>query len=364
MVSLFYHSGWANPLLHCSLAGGPWQDLHFARTERHYWHYVQCSSPCEFVLTDGRGNWDNPAPHCSHSSGQNYEINHPGKYAIFRGEVIPILPNPKRILLISDLDGTLLEENDPEADDATMRFAKYWLSLHYFSNSKLVYSTGRSQHEYFSIKRAKKALLDPDLLILDVGSDAFTIKRDTGEYEVSREYQEAVNTDHWDTEVVSHTIDRQFPWLIHPQPSGDFRLKTWRIARAEDVTAYRSLLKAFVSESSNWPTSKEIRCKIHISGSGTHRYIDFTPRNGGKMAGVCFSKAAFGFSDEDTLVAGDSGNDLSMFRGPEWGVVPANCLPEMKEWFRKQDRGPRKYISGRRYADAIVEALERMTGPQ
>lgn len=360
MVSLFYHSGWASPLLHCSLAGGPWQDLHFTRTERHYWYSVQCASPCEFVLTDGRGNWDNPAPQCAYSSGQNYEINAPGQYAIFRGNVVPVVPTSKRILLISDLDGTMLEEHDPEADQSTLRFANYWLSHHYFSGSKLVYSTGRSMHEYLTIKRAKKALLDPDLLILDVGSDAYMIRRDTGEYEVLQAYQEAVNTEHWDTEVVSRTINQHFPWLIHPSPPEDFRLKTWRIARAEDVNTHKNQLKAFISNSSNWPTSKEIRCKIHISGSGSHRYIDFTPRNGAKMAGVTFCKAAYEFSEENTLVAGDSGNDLSMFRGQEWGVVPANCLPEMEEWFRKQDRGNRKYISGLKYADAIIEAVGRM----
>ena len=360
MVSLVYHSGWVNPLLHCSLSGGPWQDLHFTRTERYFWHTIDISPPCEFVLTDGRGNWDNPAPHCAYRSGNNYEINNPGQYALFRGEVIPITPATKRVLLVSDLDGTLLEEYDPEADDATLRFARYWLQWHYFSGSKLVYSTGRSMNEYLAIKRAKKALLDPDVLILDVGSDAYTINSATGEYEILSAYQEAADTSHWDTEVVSQTLNVHFPWLIHPSTAENMRLKTWRIARIEDVLAYQDQLKAFVSDSANWPSTKEIHCIIHISGSGSHRYIDFTASNGAKMAGVTFCKSRFGFSDEDTIVAGDSGNDLSMFRGQEWSVAPENSLPEMKTWLTKKPRGPRKYISQLRYADAVVDAVERV----
>ena len=73
-----------------------------------------------------------------------------------------------------------------------------------------------------------------------------------------------------------------------------------------------------------------------------------------------YCRKLFRFDSDETLVAGDSGNDFAMLKGPERGVIPANRQSDMDTWFNKKNRGPNKYISQLAYADAIVEALGLM----
>lgn len=126
------------------------------------------------MFTDGEGQWDNPP------DGQNYTVHSEGTYAVFRGRIIPIDSTRKSILLISDLDNTLIG-NMP----ALQRFNDFWLRFHYFSDSKLVYSTGRSFTEFLRLFNYE--LLDPDMVITAVGSEAYSVDREFG-YRKHEEY--------------------------------------------------------------------------------------------------------------------------------------------------------------------------------
>ena len=76
-----------------------------------------------------------------------------------------------KILLISDIDGTLYKEN-PEALQALDLFNKFWISNFEFNGSKLVYNTGRAINE---LHQYKNMLLMPDLIITVIGSYAYEI---------------------------------------------------------------------------------------------------------------------------------------------------------------------------------------------
>jgi hydroxymethylpyrimidine pyrophosphatase-like HAD family hydrolase len=56
---------------------------------------------------------------------------------------------------------------------------------------------------------------------------------------------------------------------------------------------------------------------------------------GGKYAPVRYARQKYGFDASQTLVAGDSGNDIPMFKGDENGVIVGNLAPEMLEWYNK-----------------------------
>ena len=359
MVTIFYHTAWSTPVIHCSVMNSPWHDTPLVRTSRHFWYTVEVDSyPVSFVFTDGHGHWDNPSSACVSSRSHNYYVSAPGRYAVFRGDIVPISPASRRVLLITDLDGTLVLQGDSEGDAASARFVRTWLQHHYFNDSVLVYCSGRCLDEYLQLRRSLHELLDPDLYIGEVGGDAFAVNRDTGEYEVRQDYRDAFPPTHWDTAFVSQVIDAHFPWLIVPPAHGNCRLSTYRIARVEDISEHEAALRAFLSDPLSW-SGRAIHCLLHVSGSGSHRYLDFTAEHGGKKAGLLFSRQVFGFGPEETLVAGDSGNDLGMFEGPERGVIPANRQEEMDRWMRDQDR-PGKYVSQLKYADAVVEALSRL----
>ena len=350
MATVFYHSGWKTPLVHIN-AGDGWYDLPLSSTARCFWFSVTFPVPSRFVFTDGAGHWDNPALQCTNVIGRNYSLTEPGRYAGYKGDIIRLREGGRPVLLITDLDGTLLEERNPVAEAATLRFARYWLQNHYFTGSRLVYSTGRSLEEF---QMLKVPLLEPDLLITCVGSDAYTMDSE-GCYQAREDYIKLLSSEPWDTTQVSSLLDERFPWLVKPDARLDFRFKTWRMAQVTDLADHEAELKEFLRQPESVPPFK-----VHISGKGDLRYLDFTPICGGKRAGVRFCKSFFGFGDLETLIAGDSGNDLSMLRGVERAVLPANRQDDVDAWFHKKPRGEHKYISDQFFADAIVEALQKL----
>lgn len=106
---------------------------------------------------------------------------------------------------------------------------------------------------------------------------------------------------------------------------------------------------------------KAIQAKVIISGSGSHRYLDFTVMEGGKYAAVTYLQKELKFTPECTLVAGDSGNDEDMFYGEEHGVITANHTEGMAKWIEENMPTLRnKYVSTYKVADAVTEALRKL----
>ena len=62
-----------------------------------------------------------------------------------RGIMAPPAGTPARFMLVTDLDGTLVDPND-ESHVALRRFNALWRK--YCFDARLVYSTGRSQQKY------------------------------------------------------------------------------------------------------------------------------------------------------------------------------------------------------------------------
>jgi hydroxymethylpyrimidine pyrophosphatase-like HAD family hydrolase len=153
---------------------------------------------------------------------------------------------------------------------------------------------------------------------------------------------------------------RHFPWLIKPD-NDVYDFKVWRVAKIEDFEAHIEELRAFFENTSETVyEGKVLKCKVITSGKGSHRYIDVAHHDGGKHAGVRYAQRRFHFSPAKTLVAGDSGNDIDMFIGEELGVVVGNHEPELAA-FLDEGQAVNKYISRENYADAIIEAIGRLT---
>lgn len=93
-----------------------------------------------------------------------------------------------------------------------------------------------------------------------------------------------------------------------------------------------------------------------MSGCGDWRYIDVIPLEGGKGMGIRYCKSVYNFADDRIVVAGDSGNDIGMFKGDHHGVIVSNHQDEILKWFRRKER-PNKYISDLNHADAVVEGV-------
>lgn len=91
---------------------------------------------------------------------------------------------------------------------------------------------------------------------------------------------------------------------------------------------------------------------VVVSGG---RYIDVIPDGFGKGKALDFLCRRIGAAEGRVVVAGDSGNDESLFGLPHHGILPANALPEL---VRRADK-PWHYRSPWPYARGVIDGLCR-----
>lgn len=76
---------------------------------------------------------------------------------------------------MSDLDGTMVEKESPEADRASWEFTNYWENNAALCGSVLVYNTGRSLGQFsFLLQEKMGQLAVPDVIITAVGTKVRT----------------------------------------------------------------------------------------------------------------------------------------------------------------------------------------------
>lgn len=120
----------------------------------------------QFRVTNGHGAFD-PARH-----EQFYTCPHPGGFKLQGGQLRPFRQaTDAPYMLVADLDGTMVETNNNEAESAMAEFCRYWEDNAVLRGGVLVYNTGRSLGQFthlYADKRGKLAL--PDVLITAVGT--------------------------------------------------------------------------------------------------------------------------------------------------------------------------------------------------
>lgn len=216
--------------------------------------------------------------------------------------------NPVR-LFATDLDGTLL--GNPEA---TQRFKTAWEALSPEARPLLVYNSGRLVDD---LRRfADDGVLPPgDYWIGGVGTEVYEVaaRRRLRDFDTHL-------AQGWDLAVVRR-VAAAFPG-IKPQPAefqNEFKC-SWYLPNAPHA-ALRELKRRL--------TEAGVEVQIVYSSS---RDLDILPRHatkGGALAWLCERLV---LPMDGVLVAGDTGNDASMFRltGVR-GIIVENAHPELYE---------------------------------
>jgi hydroxymethylpyrimidine pyrophosphatase-like HAD family hydrolase len=85
----------------------------------------------------------------------------------------------------------------------------------------------------------------------------------------------------------------------------------------------------------------------------SNRDLDVLPAGVDKGSAAAFLASHFGFQPRQVVVAGDTGNDASMFTHGFRGIVVGNAQAELKSLC-----SPDVYKSDGSYADGVLEGLE------
>jgi sucrose-6F-phosphate phosphohydrolase len=235
-------------------------------------------------------------------------------------------------LFSTDLDGTLL--GNPES---TRRFKETWSRLPREARPLLAYNSGRSLEDTRGLIAARQ-LPAADYIIGGVGTEFVDVRQPEQNADFIAQFGEG-----WNLELVEQIVgvtpgvERQPPEFLHPYKSSWFlhRASREQVAELEARLAAAGLLVTVVYSSL--------------------RHLDVLPRRANKGNALEWLCRRIEVPLEQVLVAGDTGNDSSMFLLPGVkGIVVENAQPELLEAVVKLP----VYVATKVMADGVLEGLK------
>ncbi len=241
-----------------------------------------------------------------------------------------------QFMFITDLDNTLV------GDDEALANLNQHLSQHRNQHGTLlVYSTGRSPTLYHEL-RQEKDLLDPDYVVLSVGTLIYQHGNDAPDPDWSGYLSEG-----WDRDEVM-AIASHFSDLMVQPPSEqtDFKVSFYLEG---------TIAKEVIPRLDHALGDRGLNVQLVYS---SNKDLDILPKQGNKGAAVAFLQKKLGMAGDRTVVCGDSGNDLSMFQQANAkGIIVGNAKPELRDWHLTQ-ASTDTYLAQKPCAGGILEGLQ------
>lgn len=232
----------------------------------------------------------------------------------------------------SDVDGTLVGK-----PDATLAFKKTWETIPETGRPLLCYNTGRLLYDTLDLL-GHTDLPKPDFLICGVG----TLIYNFNEKNILKEFSDSLALG-WDIATVEEIMNRR-PELEKQPPRYQNKFKSsWHFYNAspEQIHAIMAEMAAAGLE-------------VNVVYSSS-RDLDILPKYANKGNSLKWLLDYLAISPENTIVAGDTGNDSSMFliEGIK-GIVVENAQPELLQSTIELST----YVAAKPFADGVLEGLE------
>lgn len=235
------------------------------------------------------------------------------------------------LTLISDIDGTITG-----SEFGIKEFNKFIKEIkeHIF----LIYATGRNYNDYDKVI-IEHGIILPDAFILNVGADIY-IKKE-GTYIQDFNWHKKIDNGIWDSDKIKKILQ-------------DIKgLKIQEYIHKYKVSFYVDEFDAenIIDKVSMVLKENKINSKI-IYSHGI--FLDILPENCDKAKASKYILNLFDLSEDLTIVAGDSENDLDLFLEFKNGIVVSNA----KDTFLNQIKNRGFYIANTQYAEGVLEGLK------
>ncbi|KDN55629.1 HAD-IIB family hydrolase [Flavobacterium seoulense] len=214
-------------------------------------------------------------------------------------------------LLVSDIDGTLIEPklNNPGLED---------LKTHLVNRTDTMafaMASGRNLDLVKQIIKDEK-FPSPDFIICSVGTEIYYIKGN--DFILDKGWAKFL-AGRWNREDIENRL-KEIPWirLQEEEAQNPFKISYYYDEEKYDREA---LIKAL---GTGW-------YKVNIIPSHG-KFIDFIPKRASKGNAIKFLCRKWSIPLGNVVAAGDSGNDIDMFRAPVKGIIVGNRSSELAEY--------------------------------
>ncbi|WP_454700309.1 HAD-IIB family hydrolase [Agrobacterium burrii] len=235
-------------------------------------------------------------------------------------------------LFSTDLDGTVVGNND-----ATRRFRDFWQSLPDEHRPVLVFNSGRLVDDQLALLE-EVPLPRPDYIIGGVGTMLHAKERS----ELESAYRHSLGTG-FDAKRIADVMGRISDVTMQEEQYQHGLKSSWFLHDADE----RAL-----ADIENALLTADIDARI-VYSSG--RDLDILPKAADKGAALAWLCGQLHIGLDESVVAGDTGNDRAMFElNDVRGVIVGNALPELVSLANGNSRF---YLSGATEADGVMEGL-------
>lgn len=236
-----------------------------------------------------------------------------------------------KLFLVSDLDGTLVEDEDTN----NLPQFKDWVEER---QDKVIFgiATGRNR---FLTQQALETydLPRPDILICSAGSELYYTQEfipDSG-WESHISYR-------WDRERLE-TLLRKFPKIHLQEPEAQWPFKLSFYVEEDFGEDDLANLYKFLDDN---------RFKTNVLLTD-NTFLDFLPLRASKGNALKYLSYKWNIPLDQFITAGNGGNDIDMLNGKAKGIVVSNYSPELESL--KKNRGV--YFANSPLASGVLEGL-------
>ncbi|AGF52107.1 slr0953 [Synechocystis sp. PCC 6803] len=236
----------------------------------------------------------------------------------------------RQLLLISDLDNTWV------GDQQALEHLQEYLGDRR-GNFYLAYATGRSYHSARELQK-QVGLMEPDYWLTAVGSEIY-------HPEGLDQHWADYLSEHWQRDILQAIADG-FEAL---KPQSPLEQNPWKISYHLDPQACPTVIDQLTE------MLKETGIPVQVIFS-SGKDVDLLPQRSNKGNATQYLQQHLAMEPSQTLVCGDSGNDIGLFETSARGVIVRNAQPELLHWY-DQWGDSRHYRAQSSHAGAILEAI-------